>query len=68
MDITFNVSLGAMVTIVIFALSLAAGWGSIFAQIKGVNRRLDTINGRLDSQGVTQSEQGERIARIEGVF
>jgi len=63
-----SIPVGVWLTASVFILSLAAGWGSIWTQLKGINRRLDAQNGRLDKYGGELRTQGKDIANLKGTI
>ena len=65
----FEVAPQVLATIISGVIVLVAGgiaWGSLIAQMKGVHKRLDGINGRIDDHAKSLDDQGQRIAHQEG--
>lgn len=47
---------------------IAAAWGNIRAQLKGLYQLHDATDKRLDSHSERLAGQGQRIAHLEGVL
>jgi len=63
-EFLITIAMSGMATLV----GVAAAWGSLRAQMKGVHDRLDRMNGRMDNHGERLDDQGQRVAHLEGVL
>ena len=58
--------IGIGASALVMLLGLAATWGSLRNEVKGIHHRLDRMNGRLDRHSERLDGHGERIAHLEG--
>ena len=67
----FTVSAQLLATTISGIVVLLAGgiaWGSLTAQMRGVHKSLDGLNGTIEVHRLRLDYQGQRVAHLQGVF
>ncbi len=61
-----DISAGVMVSTVTILLGLASAWGSLWAQLRNINKRLDTLNGSVQRNSENIGQNARDIAYMRG--
>jgi hypothetical protein len=60
-----QISVGVMISTLITLMGLASAWGSLWTQLRGINKRLDALNGSVAEQQEDIQQSKIDIARLQ---